>query len=340
MIKKTVLTGIKPTGIPHIGNYVGAIRPALDFLKDDSFQPMYFIADYHALTVIQDRDYFNSLCFEVAATWLACGLDPDKVIFYRQSDIPETFELAWLLSCSTAKGLMNRAHAYKGAVDHNRESGNADLDAGINMGLYNYPILMAADILLFRTEIVPVGSDQVQHVEIARDIAKKFNHTYGKVYKLTLPEHMIQEQTMCIPGLDGRKMSKSYGNVIPLFAPPAKLRKSVFKIKTDSTPPEAPKDTATSDLFQIYSAFATPEQLETLRQQYAQGVSWADVKQQLFELLDSILAEPRSIYLELINDKKRIDRLLIQGAEKARPSAMALIRQIREAIGQGCPDGE
>jgi tryptophanyl-tRNA synthetase len=335
MRKKTVLTGIKPTGIPHIGNYVGAIKPALAFLENDEFERMFFIADYHAITAINDRKLFNDLCYEIAATWLACGLDPEKVLFYRQSDIPETFELSWLLSCLTAKGLMNRAHAYKASVDKNRENNAGDLDAGINMGLYNYPILMAADILIFHTDIVPVGSDQVQHVEIARDLAQRFNHIYGKTYKLTLPRHMIQEESMCIPGLDGRKMSKSYGNVIPLFDTQKKLRKAVFRIKTDSTPPDAPKDPAKSDLFDIYCAFATPEQIESMKTQYAEGISWADAKQQLFDILDDLLAEPREKYFELMSDKKGIDDLLLAGAAKARPKAQELIRGVRDAIGQG-----
>lgn len=335
MPKKTVLTGIKPTGIPHLGNYVGAIKPALDFLENDEFERMFFIADYHALTAINERKRFNDLCYEIAATWLACGLDPQKVIFYRQSDIPEIFELTWLLSCLTAKGLMNRAHAYKASVEQNKATGAADPDAGINMGLYNYPILMAADILIFHTNIVPVGSDQVQHVEIARDLAQRFNHVYGKKYKLTLPTHMIQEESMCIPGLDGRKMSKSYGNVIPLFDTPKKLRKAVFRIKTDSSPPDTPKDPANSDLFDIYSAFASPEQSADFRAQYEKGISWADAKQQLYDLLESVLAESRQRYFELISDKKAIDDLLLAGAAKARPKAKELIRGVRDAIGQG-----
>jgi tryptophanyl-tRNA synthetase len=247
MVEKISLTGIKPSGTPHVGNYLGMIRPALELAR--TYQALYFIADYHALTTVRDRETLRYQTYEVAATWLALGLDPDKVIFYRQSDIPEVMELTWILSCFTAKGLLNRAHAYKAAADENVAAGKPP-DDGINSGLYFYPVLMAADILLFGSHYVPVGADQRQHVEIARDIAIAFNNNYGEI--LTVPEAVIREEVMTIPGLDGRKMSKSYDNVIPIFAPAGELRKSVMRIVTDSRRPEEPKDPEGDNVFSIY----------------------------------------------------------------------------------------
>lgn len=333
MEKKIVLTGIKPTGSPHLGNYLGAIKPALTLAQDEQYQAMYFMADYHAMTAIRDPAYFRHVCYEVSAAWLALGLDPDKVIFYRQSDVPEIFELTWILACLTPKGLMNRAHAYKAAVAQNLEIGVSDTDSGINMGLYNYPILMAADILLFQTDLVPVGRDQIQHIEITNDIAQSFNHTYGKVFKL--PDHNIQEEeTASLPGLDGRKMSKSYDNTIPLFVSPELLRKLVFRIKTDSAPPTEPKDPATSTLFLIYKEFAGPEQVESMRKRYQRGIAWADVKQELFETLNSFLEKPRQLYNQLMTDHQKMDTLLTEGAQKARSLAIPCIKEVRKAIGR------
>lgn len=332
MHKKIILTGIKPTGSPHLGNYLGAIKPALAMAQEEQYQSMYFIADYHALTAVREPDYFHHLCYEVAATWLAFGLNPDKVIFYRQSDVPEIFELTWILACMTPKGLMNRAHAYKAAVAQNLEMGVSDVDSGINMGLYNYPVLMAADILLFLTDFVPVGKDQVQHIEITNDIAHNFNHTYGKVFKLT--KYIIQEEVSSLPGLDGRKMSKSYDNTIPLFVSPDQLRKLIFRIKTDSTPPAEPKDPATSTLFLIYKEFTGSEQTESLRKRYLQGIAYADVKQELFEVLDSFLKEPRQVYNQLMADRQKIDTLLSEGAKKARSLAIPFMEKIRKVIGR------
>ncbi len=251
--KKISLTGIKPSGTPHIGNYLGMIRPALDLAK--SYQAMYFIADYHALTTVREAKTLRYQTYDVAATWLALGLDPEEVIFYRQSDIPEVMELTWILSCYTAKGLLNRAHAYKAAVDENLAAGRSE-DEGINAGLYGYPVLMAADILLFNSDVVPVGLDQKQHLEIARDIAESFNNTYGEVLKL--PAAAIKEDVMTIPGIDGRKMSKSYDNVIPMFADPKQRRKTVMRIVTDSRRPEEPKDPDQDNVFAIYRYFARP----------------------------------------------------------------------------------
>lgn len=332
MKKKIVLTGIKPTGSPHLGNYLGAIKPALALAQDEQYQSMYFIADYHALTAIKEPKYFRNLCYEVAATWLALGLNTDKVIFYRQSDISEIFELTWILACLTPKGLMNRAHAYKAAVAQNLEMGISDIDSGINMGLYNYPILMAADILLFQTDFVPVGKDQIQHIEITNDIAQSFHNTYQEVFKL--PKYLIQEETASLPGLDGRKMSKSYDNTIPLFVSPEQLRKLIFRIKTDSTPPSEPKDPTTSTLFLIYREFANPEQVESMRNRYLKGIAWADVKQELFEMLNSFLEKHRELYNQMIADQQKLDALLNEGAQKARSLAIPLMEKVRKAIGR------
>jgi tryptophanyl-tRNA synthetase len=330
-MSKRVLTGVKPTGIPHVGNLLGAIRPALQ-LADQGLEAMYFIADYHALTTIHDRETLVRLTREVAATWLAMGLDPDRVLFYRQSDIPEIFELAWIFACMAPKGWMNKAHAYKAAVAANAEQG-LDPDDGVNMGLYGYPILMAADILAFDIDLVPVGKDQVQHVEIARDIAARINHQFGEV--LRLPAAKIDEDTAIIPGLDGRKMSKSYDNTIPLFAPPAKLKKIVSSIVTDSTPPEAPKDPDTSTVFQLYRAVATPDETRALAERYRAGIGWGDAKRALFERLDAELSAARARYDALMAEPARIDALLVEGARKARPIARTVLDRVRQAVGMG-----
>lgn len=326
------LTGIKPTGTPHLGNLVGAIKPALA-LAETSSKALYFIADYHALTGVHDAKKMKGLVYEVAATWLAAGLDPSKVIFYRQSDIPEIFELSWVLSCVTAKGLMNRAHAYKAAVEENRKSGAAeeDLDAGINMGLYSYPVLMAADILLFRSTIVPVGKDQVQHVEYARDIAQRFNQTFGDVF--VIPEARIDKDTSVVPGLDGRKMSKSYDNVIPLFVPAEKLKKLVFKFKTDSSAPSEPKDPDASYLFHLYREFATPEETEALRKRYQTGIGWGEAKEAVYDVLNRALEEPRRRYTEYMADPAKIDALLAEGGHEAREIARSVMDHVRRAVG-------
>lgn len=328
------LTGIKPTGIPHLGNYVGAIRPAIQLT--DRYDAYYFIADYHALTTVRDPEQLDEYTRSVAATWLACGLDPERAVFYRQSDIPETFELAWVFSCMTAKGLMNRAHAYKAAVDRNREAGESDLDAGVSMGLFNYPVLMAADIIVMEADVVPVGRDQIQHVEYARDIADRFNLAYGERYSLTLPRHVVDESADAntMPGLDGRKMSKSYGNTIPLFAPPAELRKLLRKLKTDSTPLEEPKDPDTSTLYAIYKQFATPDQQADLRaRMLAGGIGWGHIKDELFEVIDAHLAGPRERYAELMADRAGLDAILASGAERARERARRVLGDVRRAIG-------
>jgi tryptophanyl-tRNA synthetase len=333
MEAKTVLTGIKPTGAPHVGNYAGMIRPALSMVRrHPERRYLYFIADYHALTILRSAEEFRRLSCEVAASWLALGLDPQKVILYRQSDLPEVFELNWLLSCVTPKGLMNRAHAYKAAVAANRERGVAEEDAGINMGLYNYPVLMAADILLFQTDIVPVGEDQVQHVEIARDVAGRFNAAFGQVFRL--PEHVVTQGVGTVPGLDGRKMSKSYGNVIPLFGPREELRALISRIQTDSSPPDAPKDPEASAIFTMYRQFADEEQVRAMRERYLAGISWADAKQALFEAMDGFLPGPRAAYDDLMAHTEKLDSILADGARRARALAAPLLQSARRAVGR------
>jgi tryptophanyl-tRNA synthetase len=332
MAKKTILTGVKSSGHPHLGNYVGAIKPALELAKNPDHQALLFIADYHSLTTVHDKKAMQDSTLEVAATWLACGLDPSKTVLFRQSDIPELFELNWVLSCFTGKGLLNRAHAYKAIVQKNEESGT-DVDAGVTMGLYNYPVLMSADILMFETNLVPVGKDQTQHLEMAADIAGSFNAVYGPI--LTIPSAYINAETALIPGLDGRKMGKSYDNVIPLFGDPKKLRKLVMRIVTDSRPPEEPKDPSSSHIFQLYSAFATPEQSAALADRFRQGIGWGEAKQALYEVLEASLAEPRKVYDDLRAHPEVIEKLLAEGKEKARATSMPLMQRIREAIGIG-----
>lgn len=329
MTNEIALTGIKPSGTPHIGNYLGMNRPALELAQ--KYQAMYFIADYHALTTVKNGDDLRRLTYDVAATWLALGLDPDKVIFYRQSDIPEVMELTWILACFTPKGLLNRAHAYKAAVDTNIEKGESP-DEKINAGLFFYPTLMAADILLFDTNYVPVGLDQKQHIEIARDIAQAINSTYGEV--LTLPEAHIREEVMTIPGVDGRKMSKSYDNVIPLFSPPKELHKRVMRIVTDSRRPEEPKDPDTDNVFAIYKHFASPEDIQRVREGYLQGgMAYSEIKTELYELLESKFSAARENYNRYMDDWGYLDEVLLQGAEKARKLSVPKLAQVREAIG-------
>jgi tryptophanyl-tRNA synthetase len=319
-----VLTGIKPTGSPHIGNLLGAIRPALR-LADQGLEAMYFIADYHALTTVHDRAALAASTYEVAATWLAMGLDPERVMFYRQSDIPEIFELQWALACFTSKGWMNKMHAYKAIAA-------TESDEAINVGIYLYPVLMAADILAFDVDLVPVGKDQVQHVEIARDIAQRINHV-AKSEVLHLPRAKLEQDAQLVPGTDGRKMSKSYGNAIPLFATAKELEKLCKSIVTDSTPPEAPKDPDASTIFQIYRAVATPDECAALAARFRAGIGWGDAKRALFERLDAELARPRVRYQELMADRPRLDAILAAGAAKARPYARKVLDRVRAAVG-------
>ncbi|MGH8475458.1 MAG: tryptophan--tRNA ligase [Methylococcales bacterium] len=331
MSKLRVLTGITTTGTPHLGNYVGAIRPAIEASHDDNVIPFYFLADYHALIKCQDPERVRQSSLEIAATWLALGLDTDNAVFYRQSDIPEILELTWILTCVTAKGLMNRAHAYKAAVAENQEGGESDPDKGITMGLFSYPILMAADILLFNAQRVPVGKDQVQHLEMARDIAARFNHIFGEHF--LLPEVVVGENTATLQGLDGRKMSKSYNNTIPLFIPENQFRKLINKIKTNSLEPGEPKDPDTCTLFGIYRAFATDVEVEELRDRYAEGIAWGEVKRILFEYINHMLTEPRERYQELIANPAFIEAKLQEGAQQAREFSRPLLLEVREAVG-------
>jgi tryptophanyl-tRNA synthetase len=328
-MKPISLTGIKPTGRPHIGNYLGMYRPALDLMEN--YLGMYFVADYHALTSLRDPAALRELVYEVAASWLALGLDPEEAIFFRQSDIPEIPEFTWILSCSTSKGLLNRAHAYKAAVDENLELGR-DPDEGINAGLYNYPVLMAADILLYGSDVVPVGLDQKQHIEITRDIAEAFNRTYGEVLKV--PEGIIQESVMKVPGIDGQKMSKSYNNTIPIFASEAEVRKQVMRIVTDSKRPEEPKDPQDNNLFTLLSFFASPERLEEIRQLYIHGgAAYGELKKELAELILSYFAEPRVRFAALINNRTYLDEVLAEGARKARSMGQPYLAAARKATG-------
>jgi tryptophanyl-tRNA synthetase len=328
-MKEIVLTGIKPSGKPHLGNYFGMIKPALDLV--DEGQPLFFIADYHALTTVKVPEILDRQVYEVAATWLALGLNPEKVIFYRQSDIPEVFELTWILSCYAAKGLLNRAHAYKTAVEANLET-NRDPDADVNAGLYNYPILMAADILLFGTRFVPIGPDQKQHLEIARDIAAAVNAICGPV--LRLPEPLIRDDVMTVPGLDGRKMSKNYGNTIPIFAEPAVVRKRVMQIKTDSKRPEDSKNPEECNVFAIYRHVAPPAAVEATRRRYEHGgLAYSAIKEELAGILEEMFGPLRPAYRAFFNDRRRIDRILSIGAQKARRIAAPVIMDIRNRIG-------
>ena len=330
--RQRVLTGITTSGTPHLGNYVGAIRPAIAASRDPAVESFYFLADYHALIKVSDPGRVQRSTLEIAAAWLACGLDPAQVWFYRQSDIPEIPELTWLLTCVAGKGLLNRAHAYKAAVDRNRELGEDD-DAGISAGLFMYPVLMAADILLFDADIVPVGRDQVQHIEMARDFAQRFNHQYGTA-RFVLPEVAIEEHVATLPGLDGRKMSKSYDNVIPLFAPREQLRKLVFSIVTDSREPGEPKDAEGSNVFQLYQAFASSTETAAMRQAFADGIAWGDAKAALFERIDAEVAPMRERYEALMAHPARIEEQLRDGASRLRARhATARLQALRHAVG-------
>ncbi|MFZ2738931.1 MAG: tryptophan--tRNA ligase [Burkholderiaceae bacterium] len=325
-----VLTGITTSGTPHLGNYVGAIRPAVKASLIAGVESFYFLADYHALIKIADPARIQRSTLEIAATWLAAGLNPERVTFYRQSDIPEIPELTWLLTCVSGKGQLNRAHAYKAAVDKNTQAG-LDPDVDVTAGLFMYPVLMAADILMFKAHKVPVGRDQVQHIEMARDIAQSFNHRYGEHF--VLPEAVIEEDVATLPGLDGRKMSKSYDNTIALFAPREQLRKQIAGLLTDSKAPGVAKDTEGSALFQLYQAFATPAETAAMRQAYADGIAWAEAKQLLFEQIDREIAPMRQAYESLMGNPTQLEAILQAGAEKARALSRAFNAELRHAVG-------
>ena len=331
MSKQTVLTGITTTGTPHLGNYVGAIRPAIAASHAGDVNSFYFLADYHALVKNQDPARLRQSSLEIAATWLALGLDTGRSVFYRQSDIPEIAELNWIISSVTAKGLMNRAHAYKAAVAENETAGDRDPDKGITMALFSYPVLMTADILIFNAHKVPVGRDQIQHVEMARDIAQRFNHIYGETF--VLPEAVVGTDTAVLAGLDGRKMSKSYNNTIPLFTAPKKLRKLVMKIKTNSLEPGEPKDPDDCALFDMYKAIAKPDETAVYRQKLLDGAGWGDAKQELFEYLDAHLTTARGEYERLLADPSHVEQVLTNGAVKAKECSAVLMAKVRKAVG-------
>ncbi len=330
MSMERFLTGITTSGTPHLGNYVGSIRPSVRASLQSEVQSFYFLADYHALIKTADPARIQRSTLEIAASWLSCGLDPERVVFYRQSDIVEISELAWFLSCVVGKGVLNRAHAYKAAVDKNCAAG-MDADADISVGLFMYPVLMGADILMFNAHKVPVGRDQVQHIEMARDMAHSFNHRYGSHF--IEPKAVIEDNVATLPGLDGRKMSKSYDNIIPLFAPREQLQKLINGIVTDSKTPGEAKTTEGSALFQMYQAFATPSQTAIFQQDFANGIAWSEAKQRVFERIDQEIAPMRSTYLSLIQNPDRIETILKAGATQARAVATPFMNQLRHAVG-------
>jgi len=328
---KKVLTGIKATGV-HLGNWIGAIQPALDMVKTSGDQGFFFIADYHALNTVKDAHFLSQTTAEVAATWLALGLDCKKHILYKQSDIPEIMELNTILAAVTPKGLLNRAHAYKAVTAKNEEVGKTDLDDGVNMGLYTYPLLMTADILAFNADQVPVGEDNAQHLEIARDVAGKFNRSF-KTEVFKLPELVVQKGGKLLPGVDGRKMSASYNNHVPIFLPEKKLRKMIMKITTDSTPPEEPKSIDSNSIFELYKVFATPEQCLALEKRYAEGIGWGEAKQELFEVVNAKLSAPREKYNYYMENRAELDQILKEGAEKARTVTKTVLLDVKKAVG-------
>ncbi|GAA4005295.1 tryptophan--tRNA ligase [Comamonas faecalis] len=328
--KTRFLTGITPSGTPHLGNYAGMMRPAIAATHAQHVENFYFLADYHALIKCHEPERVHRSTLEIAASWLACGLDPERVTFYRQSDIPEIPELTWFLTCVTGKGLLNRAHAYKAAQDKNQEDGR-DADDGVSAGLFMYPVLMAADILAFNAHKVPVGRDQIQHIEMARDIAASFNHLYGAHF--TLPEAAIEDGVATLAGLDGRKMSKSYDNTIPLFAPRAQLQKLINTLVTDSRAPGEPKQVEGSALFQLYQAFATPEETAAMRSAYEGGIAWGEAKQMLFACIDREIAPMRARYEELMAHPAQVEAVLQAGAARARALSRPLLERLRAAVG-------
>ena len=326
---KRILTGITPSGYPHLGNYIGAIKPSLDLL-DEKCESFLFIADLHAIIKVSDPSKLDELSNAIAIAWLASGLDPNTTSFYRQSDVPEITELAWLLSCITEKGLLNRAHAYKAAVDQNNESGKKEMDEGISVGLFSYPLLMASDILTPNATHVPVGKDQQQHLEITRDIAEKFNNKYGKFFNV--PEAVIQNENTVL-GTDGRKMSKSYNNIIPLLSTEKELRKSVMKIVTNSQEPGEKKEWKDNTLFAIYSSFASVEKQENMKNLFEDGIGWGDAKQKVFEDLNQMLLPIREKFMELSNNKKFIEEILKSGAEKVRLQTVPALKEVKKLVG-------
>ncbi len=326
---KRILTGITPSGYPHLGNYIGAIKPSLDLL-DKKCESFLFIADLHAVIKVSEPTKLEELSNAIAMAWLASGLDPNTTNFYRQSDVPEITELAWLLSCITEKGLLNRAHAYKAAVDQNNERGKKEMDEGISIGLFSYPLLMASDILTPNATHVPVGKDQQQHLEITRDIAEKFNNKYGKYFNV--PEAVIQNEKTVL-GTDGRKMSKSYNNIIPLLSAEKELRKSVMKIVTNSQEPGEKKEWKGNTLFAIYSSFASVEKQENMKNLFEDGIGWGEAKQKVFEDLNLVLLPIREKFMDLNNNKKFIEEILKSGAEKVRSHTVPALKEVKKLVG-------
>lgn len=325
---KIVLTGIKPTGIPHLGNYVGALKPLIELANNN--KTYIFIADLHALNTIKDPKLIKQYSYEIAALMVALGLNLDNAVLFRQSDITEVYQLSNFLMNVTPKGLMNRAHSYKAIVEKNTVAG-VDVDSGVNMGLYTYPVLMAADILLYGADIVPVGADQKQHVEFARDIAGYFNNTYGETFRL--PEPVIGKETGLVPGLDGRKMSKSYDNTIPLFASESELKKKIMRIITDSKTPEESKNPDESTIFQLYSHFASKQEIEQFRQMFVNGgMGYGTAKTMLFDKINAVLSEPRKEYERLMANKAELDAILKDGAERAKLVAEKTIARVKKAM--------
>jgi len=304
-----------------LGNYLGAIKPAIALTAE--YDAYYFIANYHALTTIHDPELMRQYTLEVAAAWLACGLDPARAVVFRQTDVPEVTELAWILSCVGGVGMLERSHSVKDARAKGME---------INIGTFSYPVLMAADILAYQSNIVPVGKDQKQHLEITRDLAQAFNHRFEEA--LTLPTALIREDVATVVGLDGQKMSKSYDNIIPLFAPAKRLRKLIMKMKTDSLPVDAAKDPENCNVFQLYKQFATPEQIEDLDQRYrAGGLGYGTAKQALFEAVDAELQGPRAAYNSLLSDPLQIEKILEEGGKRARAIAAQTLNSVRTVTG-------
>ena len=330
MSARRVLTGITTTGTPHLGNYVGAIRPAIAASAAADRESFFFLADYHALIKCPEPAQVRRSTLEIAATWLALGLDTDRAVFYRQSDIPEIPELAWILNCSAAKGLMNRAHAYKAAVQANAEAGQ-EPDFGVSMGLFSYPVLMAADILMFRAHDIPVGRDQIQHVEMARDIAQRFNHNVAELF--VLPRARVDDDVAVLQGLDGRKMSKSYNNTIPLFEGEKKLRKAINRVKTNLLEPGEPKDPEHSTVFQLWCAFADQPGIDAMRRAFAEGIAWGEAKQRLFERINDELSAARAHYQRLMAEPSHIEAVLDKGAQRARAYSRPFMDQVRDAVG-------
>ena len=328
MTDKIVLTGIKPTGMPHLGNYVGALKPLIE--QSQTHKTFMFIADLHALNTIHDAKQIKQHTHEIAALLIALGLNLENAVLFRQSDIDEIYQLNTFLMNVTPKGLMNRAHSYKAMMDKNTANG-LDIDAGVNMGLYTYPILMSADILLYNADIVPVGADQKQHVEFARDIAGHFNTIYGETFKM--PEPVIGRETGLIPGLDGRKMSKSYDNIIPLFAPEKELKKKIMRIITDSKTPEESKNPDESTIFQLYRHFATDEQIAEFAEMFRRGgMGYGSAKTILFDKINSVLEGPRTEYERLMANPDEIDAILAKGAERAKAVAQKTLVRVKKAM--------